>query len=172
MKCDCSKKGCGDIFGFRGFTKENFKVHTAQLAFKVIFACKIVFRNYSQKTELNLQYIGFARGLFVSVGTITQEMSSIQDSTERRTGQSKLYLVSSRKANFFTPTLSEAIRESFLLRVIFNGQSSLLILLTRYCRRKFSRSNFSTAYQNFGVESLMARFKLNLRMKIEVIIKI
>jgi len=38
MKCDCSKKGCGDIFGFRGFTKENFKVNTAQLAFKVIFA--------------------------------------------------------------------------------------------------------------------------------------
>ena len=42
MKCDCSKKGCGDIFGFRGFTKENFKVYTAQLAFKVIFARKIV----------------------------------------------------------------------------------------------------------------------------------
>ena len=49
MKCDCSKKGCGDIFGFRGFTKENFKVNTAQLAFKVIFACKIVFRKHFKK---------------------------------------------------------------------------------------------------------------------------
>ena len=53
MKCDCSKKGCGDIFGFRGFTKENFKVNTAQLAFKVIFARKIVvMKNLTKKLRL------------------------------------------------------------------------------------------------------------------------
>ena len=119
MKCDCSKKGCGDIFGFRGFTKENFKVNTAQLAFKVIFACKIVFMKifieHISKTELNLKYIGFAPGLFVFVGTITLGMSSTKHSTERRTGQSKLYLVSLRKGILFTPTLSEAILGSFLV---------------------------------------------------------